>query len=322
MGIYEPNDQTDPVNLKMKAVISAFVMALAVLGASGVTSGKNQTIYNGGGNIPLTKVGPSMENQTATPFAATYIGGPTAILEISGFRIMTDPTLDPEGTSFRLNEKMTETKLSGPAALPKGLIDLVLLSHDQHFDNLDNGGRDYLKEVGTTLTTKAGAERLKGNSIGLAPGESRTFKAPNGDQIKITATPARHGPAGIEKIAGDVIGFHLSVSGSVTFEVYITGDTVFYNEIEKLGKTTNPRYVFIFAGAARPRGPFNLTMGTNDAVDTAHVFPEATLIPLHSEGWTHYTENNANLIEAFRILGIENRLQILDPGVTTILNVK
>jgi L-ascorbate metabolism protein UlaG (beta-lactamase superfamily) len=262
-----------------------------------------------------------MKIENSSPLKVTYLGGPTIILEINGLRMMTDPTLDPEGTAFVLSEKMTESKLSGPAIMPVEPVDIVLLSHDQHFDNLDGLGRAYLKEVSTTLTTKPGADRLKGNSIGLAQHDYQMYKTSNGDEIKITATPARHGPAGIEKISGEVIGFHITVSGQNNFEVYITGDTVFYNEIEKLGRNTDPKYVFIFAGAARPRGPFNLTMSTNDALDTAYVFPKATLIPLHSEGWSHYTENNNNLQEAFEILGIKDILQILEAGVETILPV-
>jgi L-ascorbate metabolism protein UlaG (beta-lactamase superfamily) len=263
----------------------------------------------------------NMENSAIKPLKVTYVGGPTVIIDIAGFRLMTDPTLDPAGTEFILNEKMTERKLAGPAIYPSGCINVVLLSHDKHFDNLDGRGRALLKEVGVTLTTKVGADRLKGNSKGLSPGEHQQFQIPNGDEITITATPARHGPAGIEKISGDVIGFHLLVSGSRNFELYITGDTVYYNEIEHLAKSIKPQYVFIFAGAARPRGPFNLTMSTNDAIDTAHVFPNATLIPLHSEGWTHYTEGNASLTEAFDILGIKNRLKILEAGIDTILPV-
>ncbi len=256
------------------------------------------------------------------PLLVTYLGGPTIIIEINGFRIITDPTLDPEGTSFKLNEKMSEKKLSGPAILPDKFIDLVLLSHDQHFDNLDGKGRLFLKEAGVTLTTIGGAERLKGNAIGLAPFQYRSFTTIAGDEIKITATPARHGPAGIEPITGDVIGFHLAVNGDRSFELYITGDTVYYNEIEKLAERIKPAYAFIFAGAARPRGPFNVTMSTNDALDTAAAFRESILIPLHSEGWSHYTENNKNLKEAFQILGIENQLKILEPGISTTLPIR
>lgn len=251
--------------------------------------------------------------------SATYLGGPTVLLEIGGYTFITDPTLDPEGTSFVLNEHMIEKKLAGPAFIPRNKIDVVLLSHDHHFDNLDNSGRTLLTQVGTTITTKSGAGRLQGNAIGLDPGEYRLYDLFDGYQVKVTATPARHGPAGIEKIAGEVIGFHLAVSGPEDFELYITGDTVYYNQIERLADTIRPRYVFIFAGAARPRGPFNLTMGTNDALDTANIFPDSTIIPLHSEGWSHYTENNEMLVNAFEILGISKRLLILEPGVRTAL---
>jgi len=249
----------------------------------------------------------------------TYIGGPTLLLEIGGLRLLTDPTLDPAGTAFILNEKMTESKLSGPAFLPQNPIDVVLLSHDQHFDNLDHGGRDLLQTAGVTITTKSGAERLQVNCIGLVEGEQHILDTPSGHKIRITATPARHGPAGIERITGEVVGFHLRITGIENGEIYITGDTVFYHKLRELSSRIHPKYVFIFAGAARPRGPFNLTMGTNDALDTAHAFAEAMIIPIHSEGWSHYTENNDNLSEAFRILGIGQRLQILEPGRATLL---
>lgn len=31
---------------------------------------------------------------------ATYIGGPTVLLEVGGFRLLTDPTFDPAGTEY------------------------------------------------------------------------------------------------------------------------------------------------------------------------------------------------------------------------------
>jgi len=258
-----------------------------------------------------------MNLKNKQPFSATYIGGPTVIFEIGGLRLMTDPTLDEAGSFFKLNENMTETKLKGPAKIPEGLVEIVLLSHDHHFDNLDNAGRSFLTRAGVVLTTKSGAKRLGANSIGLAPGECREFQIPAGGSLVITATAARHGPAGIEPITGEVIGFHLSIENEIRQSLYITGDTVYYNEIEKLAEQINPSYVFIFAGAARPRGPFNLTMSTNDALDTAAAFKNAIIVPVHAEGWSHYTENNDNLREAFNILGIGHRLILLEPGIPT-----
>src|ERR1700760_2242010 len=101
-----------------------------------------------------------------------YLGGPTIILEIGGLRIMTDPTLDPAGTEFPDKEKPLYWKTEGPAKLDLGQIDVVLLSHDQHGDNLDHAGRDLLRKVPQTFTTRDGAERLGGNARDISPWES------------------------------------------------------------------------------------------------------------------------------------------------------
>ena len=252
----------------------------------------------------------------------TYIGGPTVIIEIGGLRLMTDPTLDPAGSFIRLNEKMVETKTAGPAFPDPGRIDAVLLSHEQHFDNLDQSGRKFLSKAGVTITTAASAEKLGGNATGLHPWEQHRLNGPGGEQVVITATPARHGPAGVEKITGEVTGFIVFVTGKEPFEIYLTGDTTFYAGIAEVARKSRPDYVFIFAGAARPRGPFNVTMSTNDAIDTANEFKQSILIPLHSEGWSHYSEHNGDLEEAFRILGVREQLLILEPGVTTTLPVR
>lgn len=255
-------------------------------------------------------------------YTVTYVGGPTVILEIGGLRLMTDPTLDPAGVSFEINGKPGYSKLAGPALADTGEIDIVLLSHDQHGDNLDHTGRALLPAVGSVLTTPAGAQRLGGNAMGLAPWESASFKSPEGDEIVITGTPARHGPAGSEKLTGDVTGFIVSVKGNRDFTLYLTGDTVFYEGVEEVARRCKPQNVFVFAGAAKPRGPFNVTMGANDVLDTAAAFPSAKILPLHFEGWTHFTENAETLQRSFAALGIAERLSVLPPGQAVALPVE
>jgi L-ascorbate metabolism protein UlaG (beta-lactamase superfamily) len=259
--------------------------------------------------------------KTAHQLQVTYLGGPTAIISFSGLRFITDPTFDPSNTTYSLGGGLSYTKLSDPVTTDIGDIDFILLSHDQHNDNFDQGGRELAGRVAKTFTTPIGAERLKGNSIGLHTWESQTITAPNGDQVTITSTPARHGPAGIEKISGDVTGFILDVKGENNFQVYITGDTVYYEGVAEVAGRFNPAYVFIFAGAAQPRGPFNVTMGSNDAIDTAFKFPKSTIIPLHYEGWSHYTEGQDVLSRSFTALGIIDRLKVLQAGLTETLPV-
>src|SRR5690242_19621243 len=147
-----------------------------------------------------------------TSLRITLIGGPTALIEVGGFRLLTDPTFDAPG-EYRLPH-VTLEKLSSPAIGPDaiGPIDAVLLSHDQHADNLDNSGREYLRKAKRALTTQAGAKRLGGDVEGLAPWATTQVEDDDGNSLTITATPARHGPAGIEPLSGDVIGFVVSSS--------------------------------------------------------------------------------------------------------------
>jgi L-ascorbate metabolism protein UlaG (beta-lactamase superfamily) len=110
----------------------------------------------------------------------TLIGGPTALIEIDGFRLLTDPTFDAPG-AFQLPHVKLE-KLTGPAlgAEAIGNVDAVLLSHDQHSDNLDHSGRDFLSKAKRVLTTEAGAKRLGGHAEGLAPWATTELMATDG----------------------------------------------------------------------------------------------------------------------------------------------
>jgi hypothetical protein len=61
----------------------------------------------------------------------TLIGGPSVLIELGGFRLLTDPTFDAPG-EYRLPH-VTLQKTAGPSinADKIGPIDTVLLSHDQ-----------------------------------------------------------------------------------------------------------------------------------------------------------------------------------------------
>lgn len=248
----------------------------------------------------------------------TLIGGPTALIEIDGFRLLTDPTFDLPGT-YQLPHVKLE-KLSGPALAQDtiGEIDAVLLSHDQHADNLDESGKHFLPKAKRVLTTEAGAERLGGHAEGLAPWAS-TELARGGDRLSITAAPARHGPHGIEPLAGDVIGFVVTTKNARP--IYISGDTVWYDGVAEVARRFNAGIVLPFAGAAQTRGPFHLTMDTNDTIETARAFPDAVIVPLHTDGWAHFRQNANDLRVSFDALGFGSRLKLLEPGVATLIGI-
>ncbi len=79
----------------------------------------------------------------------THIGGPTALIEIDGWRLLTDPTFDPAGGHYNFGWGTSSDKLTDPAIAVGDLppIDAVLLTHDHHGDNLDTAGRALLPMV-------------------------------------------------------------------------------------------------------------------------------------------------------------------------------
>ena len=245
----------------------------------------------------------------------TYVGGPTAVLAIDGLRLITDPTFDPEGGDYA-SGAVSLHKSQGPALLPAeiGPIDVALVSHDQHPDNLDHSGRAVLKDVRHILTTRAGAARLGNGAVGLLPWESWSIETPRGSTLSVTAAPARHGPAGIEPISGEVIGFVIRAVESGSDLVYVTGDTVWYEGTREVARRFRPRVVLLFGGAAQVRGPFHMTMSTNDAIEAAVAFDGADIVPVHHEGWAHFTQSQEDLARAFRAVGLAHRLRPVTGG--------
>jgi L-ascorbate metabolism protein UlaG (beta-lactamase superfamily) len=249
----------------------------------------------------------------------TLIGGPTALIEFDGIRLLTDPTFDPPGL---LQEKPVRfEKTSGPALSVDeiGALDAVLLSHDQHLDNLDHAGRAMLPSVPVVYTTEIGASRLGGNALGLAPFETRTLEARNGKRLLVTSTPARHGPIGIEPITGEVVGFALGVNQPGDL-LYVTGDTLWYHGTAEVAQRFSPKVVMLHTGAAEPRGRFHVTMGSEDALEAANAFPNTILVSIHNEGWAHLKETQAQLADTFAKLGVGARLTALERGKPCVLS--
>lgn len=165
---------------------------------------------------------------TAHQLRITHIGGPTTLIEIGGWRLLTDPTFDPPGRRYTFGWGTSSRKVTGPAipAADLGPIHAVLLSHDHHGDNLDDTGRALLSLAGTVLTTVPAARRLGPETRGLRAGQSTRLTHPGRPTIEVTATPCRHGPPLSGPIVGAVIGFALRWAGQQHGALWILGDTV------------------------------------------------------------------------------------------------
>jgi len=253
----------------------------------------------------------------------THIGAATLLLELAGLRLLTDPAFDRVGTRHTVPKPIphlfNSNRTEAPA-LPAdeiGKLDAVLLSHEHHFDNLDDSGRELLPGAGVVLTTAAGSKRLGGNAVGLRPGES--FEVDAGDaQLRVTATPARHGPLWIAPMSGPVIGFLLE-HPELARPTWISGDTRWYGGLRSTLERHGPiGTAILHLGAARfrPTGPARFTMDAREAAGAARDLDAEQVIPIHFEGWSHFKQGREAARAELERAGIADRVRWLEPGET------
>ena len=259
----------------------------------------------------------------------TYIGGPTALIEIGHLRLLTDPTFDRAGSRYA-DGPVEVIKKTDPALTVSelGAVDAVLLSHDQHSDNLDTAGRAYLPRANQVLTTLAGAQRLGGGTRGVAPWETVDLHGADGLHVRVTATPARHGPRQLEEVLGeevvrDVTGWIIQWDGQRHGALYVSGDTVFFEELQEIPQRYQIGTALLHFGAAHfdVLGPAYLTFTAAEGVRFAQALGEAIVMPIHYEGWAHFTEGRAQIEQAFAAAGLEQQLRFLPLGQPVLIDM-
>jgi L-ascorbate metabolism protein UlaG (beta-lactamase superfamily) len=244
-----------------------------------------------------------------------YVGGPTAVVEIGGVRLLLDPTFDPPG-EYPVGERVLSKTLP-PALGPNeiGPIDAVLLSHDQHPDNLDRLGREYLMTAPLVLSTPAAAARIGVPVRALENWAFAEFSGAGAPPIRVTAVPALHGPPGSEALVGEVTGF--AVGGPGLPSVYISGDNASLDLVREIDERLGPFDVAIlFAGAARTPliDGAPLTLTSEMAAEAVHILGTPETVILHFEGWAHFTEGAESLRAAFARHRLLDRLHLPAPG--------
>lgn len=247
------------------------------------------------------------------------LGGPTAVLEIGGLRLVIDPTFDDPG-SYPIGQRaLVKTAPPAWSAEQVGVVDAVVLSHDQHPDNLDSAGRAFVHNAAPrVLTTPAAAERLGGNSEALPTWEHTDLRRPDGGTVRVTAVPARHGPEGCEEVTGPVTGFVLSGDGLPT--LYISGDNASLELVRSIAERCGPiDGAVLFAGAARTAllDGASLTLTSDEAAQAARILDARRVIVLHVDGWEHFTQGPDTVPDAFDRAGARHTYTTLTPGVST-----
>ncbi len=229
----------------------------------------------------------------------TLIGGPAALIEVGGFRLLIDPVFDRNGGGAQNCSGMI------------GGVDALLLSHDREAGNVARASRAMLAHAAWVLTTAAGATLLGAEAEGLEPWESRELYKPDGSSIRITATPAREGRAGIEPFAVDAIGFVITSPTGAFRPVYITGEATWYDGVAEVQQRFQPRLALLLAGQAPAREPCGLAAKANQTA------PQALMAPSHVNSWAYLPQASGDCDDAMHPSAFGAELRKLSAGVTT-----
>ena len=200
----------------------------------------------------------------------------------------------------------------------------MLVSHDNHPDNLDDRGRALALAAPLVLTTRSGARHLGPPAVALAPWTSHTVPRPGGGELIVTAVPAVHGPEDAERDADgfvncEVIGFVLSGPDLPT--VYVSGDNASIATVAEIARRTPAiDAAVLHAGAARVParvpGP-GAEPGQRPGGGRGRDPGRPVIIPAHYDHWAHFSEGRDDIARAFDDAGLTARLRLTDHGTWT-----
>jgi len=257
----------------------------------------------------------------------TQIDTACMLIDINGYRIVTDPAFDAAGGSYQSGSGRVLKKTGSPALHPSdlGQVDLVLLSHDQHKDNLDNSGREFLNTVSLVISTKEARGRLGLATVtGVDEWQAVNIATDKVPGLSITGTPCMHGSdEELHKVAGHVLGFILEWDGQNNGVLYISGDTVFFKGVEEVAEryTVDTAILHIGRAGFPQLGDRYLTFTTEEAIRTAKLMHVNKLVPTHQEGWEHFQESRAKSKEQIIAAGLEDKLVWLMAGQPVTLEI-
>ena len=247
----------------------------------------------------------------------THISTACVLLEIGSVRILTDPVFDEGKRYYSFGYPLIgATRLKGPALKPEEIpeLDAILLSHAHHSDNLDDGGRSLFGKARQIITTIHDKKYVRDDAIGLPTWGSTTIHGQAGQVIVVSATPALHGPRFWDESL-HVCGFVLKWNGQEHGALYISGDTVYFDELREIPDRFKIGTALLHLGAVHFWPPW--------LWPRRFTFDSATLIPIHYEQdvWSHFKEDVASYQSAFQNAGLGQKNKWLSKGVRTQLSI-
>ena len=251
-----------------------------------------------------------------------FIGNATVLIRVAGFTILTDPTFIHKHEQTWLGGGLHTARLTDPAIELADLppLDFVLLSHfhGDHFDQVAERDLDRTLPIVTTPQSASDLEeRGFTNCIPLDVWESLTVEKGSA-RLRITATPAQHGPPLVDLVLPDVMGSVLDVTradGGAS-RIYITGDTLVIDELREIPQRfPDIDIALLHLGGTRVLGIL-VSMDAKQGVEAMRIVDPALAIPIHYNDYDVFTSPLSDFQEEVRAAGLEDRVHYLSHGET------
>jgi L-ascorbate metabolism protein UlaG (beta-lactamase superfamily) len=206
----------------------------------------------------------------------TLVRNATLLLESSLGRILVDPMLRAAGTTPPIEDTPNPrpnplVELPVPAEEVVAGVDLCIVTH-LHGDHLDDAAAELLPRGLPILTQPESAEALAERGF--------TNVATHHDAIAMTR--GRHG-------TGETAAAMGAVSGWVVDGVYIAGDTIWCDEVDRALAEHEPRAVVVNGGGAHFLGGDPIVMDARD-VRRVRVSTSGEVVVVHLEAMNHCRE--------------------------------
>jgi len=234
-------------------------------------------------SAPLPSLNP-LEHWLRTPdsgLRATWLGHSTVLIEIDGWRVLTDPVWGPRASPSRfLGPKRFQPVPVELRELPP--LDAVVLSHD-HYDHLDRATVEYLADRAELFLAPLGVgDRL--TAWGVPADKVRQldwWQETEVDGLRFIATPAQHF-SGRGMFDGDKTLWASWAIIDGDLRVFFSGDTGYFDGFKAIGERLGPFDVtFIETGAYDPQWPY-VHMQPTESVQ-AHVDLRGRwMMPIHN----------------------------------------
>ncbi|WP_394353599.1 MBL fold metallo-hydrolase [Methanococcus maripaludis] len=240
----------------------------------------------------------------------------TILLTIEDKIILVDPMLSPKGEMSPVlgvknqnNNPLSEL----PFEINLDKIDAVLLTHT-HRDHFDDFAVKLLPK--NTLIICQPEDLNKLTDLG--------FKNVNPVQnrgkflgFEFIKTPAKHGTGEIGEKMAPVSGF--VIMPSCKKSIYISGDTIWFEELKNVLNEHKPDISVVFSGAAKFSEGDPITMTKEDIYKFCSFLNDGNVIVTHMDSWNHCNLSRNELKEFLEENNLSNRVYVPDNGEIIIL---